>query len=171
MATTKFNTPAEFDFSCPNKWEDWRDSFLRYRLATKLNKESGEIQVSSLIYSMVIDAENIMRSFGLEETAKNSFEAVLKKNNDDFIPKKKTIHERAHFHQRKQKIGESAEQFIRALYEIAENCDFKETKNDQIMDVILIGISDRDNNKKLRSFKSKENIYKKEVGPYHGFGY
>ena len=73
MATTKFNSPTEFDFSCPNKWEDWRDRFLRYRLATKLNKESGEIQVSSLIYSMGIDAENIMRSFGLEDAAKKSF--------------------------------------------------------------------------------------------------
>ena len=29
----------------------------------------------------------------------------------------------------------------------------------------------RNNNKKFRSFKSKENIHKKEVGPYHGFGY
>ena len=28
-----------------------------------------------------------------------------------------------------------------------------------------------DKNKKFRSFKSKENIYKKDVGPYHGFGY
>ena len=27
------------------------------------------------------------------------------------------------------------------------------------------------NNKKFRSFKSKENIHKKEVGPYRGFGY
>ena len=27
------------------------------------------------------------------------------------------------------------------------------------------------NNKKFRSFKSKENIHKKEVGPYHGLGY
>ena len=27
------------------------------------------------------------------------------------------------------------------------------------------------NNEKFRSFKSKENIYKKEVGPYRGFGY
>ena len=71
MGTTKFNSPTEFDFSCPNKWEDWRDRFLRYRLASKLNKESGEIKVSSLIYSMGIDAENIMRSFGLEDAAKN----------------------------------------------------------------------------------------------------
>ena len=27
------------------------------------------------------------------------------------------------------------------------------------------------NNEKFRSFKSKENIHKKEVRPYHGFGY
>ena len=27
------------------------------------------------------------------------------------------------------------------------------------------------NNKKFRYFKRKENIYKKEVGPHHGFGY
>ena len=27
------------------------------------------------------------------------------------------------------------------------------------------------NNEKFRSFKSKENIYKKEVGPYRCFGY
>ena len=26
----------------------------------------------------------------------------------------------------------------------------------------------RNNNKKFRSFKSEENIHKKEVGPYHG---
>ena len=29
----------------------------------------------------------------------------------------------------------------------------------------------RNNNKKFRSFKSKENIHKKEVGPYRGFGH
>ena len=29
----------------------------------------------------------------------------------------------------------------------------------------------RNNSKKFRSFKSKENIHKKEVWPYHGFGY
>ena len=29
----------------------------------------------------------------------------------------------------------------------------------------------RKNNEKFRSFKSRENIDKKEVGPYHGFGY
>ena len=29
----------------------------------------------------------------------------------------------------------------------------------------------QNDNKTFRSFKSKENIHKKEVGPYHCFGY
>ena len=32
-------------------------------------------------------------------------------------------------------------------------------------------ITHTNNNEKFRSFKSKENIHKKEVGPYRGFGY
>ena len=48
----------------------------------------------------------------------------------------------------------------------------------QIHDELLLEVLDSDldlvtgnNNKKFRSFESKENIHKKEVGPYHGFGY
>ena len=74
----------------------------------------------------------------------------MRKFNDHFIPKKNTIHEKAKFHQRKQKTGESAEQFIRALYEIAENCDFKDSKNDQIRDAIVIGISDRELSERMQ---------------------
>ena len=35
----------------------------------------------------------------------------------------------------------------------------------------LLATDHSNNNKKFRSLKSKENIHKKEVGPYHGFGY
>ena len=53
-----------------------------------------------------------------------------------------------HLHnKRKSKIQPKkteAEQFIRALYEIAKKCDFKDTKTDQIRDAIVIGFSDRD---------------------------
>ena len=36
--------------------------------------------------------------------------------------------------------------------------------------VIFLGLF-LNNNEKFRSFKSKENIHKKEVGPYRGFSY
>ena len=35
----------------------------------------------------------------------------------------------------------------------------------------MITIDSSDNNEKFRSFKSKENIHKKEVGPHRSFGY
>ena len=48
------------------------------------------------------------------------------------------------------------------------------------MKTLVFGLSDKvrhipvysvtDNNEKFRSFKSKENIHKKDVGPYRGFG-
>ena len=38
----------------------------------------------------------------------------------------------------------------------------------QDLDILRINSN---NNEKFRSFKSKENIHKKEVGPYRGFGY
>ena len=40
-----------------------------------------------------------------------------------------------------------------------------------VFDFLSISSTMVNNNKKFRSFKSKENIHKKEVGPYRGFGY
>ena len=43
-------------------------------------------------------------------------------------------------------------------------------QNDGKMSAILNSLNIY-NNEKFRSFKSKENIHKKEVGPYRSFGY
>lgn len=147
---SKLTPPTEFDFSQPNKWEDWKNRFLRFRLATKLNKENGETQVSSLIYAMGMEAENIMKSFGLTPNESKNFDRVIKKFDDHFIPRINVIHERAKFNQRKQESGESAEQFIRSLYELSENCDFGTAKNDRIRDAIVIGILDKELSQKMQ---------------------
>ncbi|MCG8093299.1 MAG: hypothetical protein JAZ17_06670 [Candidatus Thiodiazotropha endolucinida] len=146
----KFQPPTEFDFCSPNKWEEWKNRFLRYRLATKLTKESGEVQVASLIYAMGMEAENIMKSFELTVEQSKNLDLVLERFDDHFIPKRNIIHERAKFNQRKQNVGESAEQFIRSLYEISENCDFGTSKNDRIRDAIVIGILDKELSEKMQ---------------------
>ena len=63
---------------------------------------------------------------------------------DHFVPKRNVIHERACFHKRAQKPGESVEAFVRNLYELAQYCEFGHTKDEQIRDRIVIGISDND---------------------------
>ena len=114
---SKFTPPTEFDFSQPSRWEDWKNRFLRFRLATKLNKENGEIQVSSLIYAMGMEAENMMKSFGLTPDQSKNFDEVTKNFDDHFISRKNVIHERAKFNQRKQQSREvqnnSSEAFIK----------------------------------------------------------
>lgn len=93
-----------------------------FRLATKLNKDDGEIQVSSLICAMESKAEKIFSSFKFTaEAQKKNYEIVLKKFDDYFIPLRNIIHEWACFYQRSQQPGETMEMYITTLYKLAEH--------------------------------------------------
>lgn len=141
----KFNPPTEFKFDCPAEWPEWKQRFSHFRLATKLNKDDGEIQVSSLIYAMGGEAEKIFNSFEFAtEDEKKDYEAVMKKFNDYFVPHRNVIHERACFYQRSQQPGELAELYIRTLYELAEHCDFGVKRDEHIRDRLVVGIKDKE---------------------------
>ena len=49
-----------------------------------------------------------------------------------------------------QNYDEPIEQFIRALYEIAENCNYGENKHENIRDRIVIGCHDKEVSQSLR---------------------
>lgn len=117
-----FNPPANFSFDLPTEWLGWKQRFERYRIATKLNKDDGTVQVSCLclIYAMGAEAENIFKSFKFAaEKDRDDIKIVLAKFDEYFFPRRNVIHERACFHQRVQRPGEKAESFIRALYELS----------------------------------------------------
>ena len=46
----RFNPPVPFSFK-PNEWLEWLDEIARFRIATKLHKEEGEVQRDSLLYA------------------------------------------------------------------------------------------------------------------------
>ena len=85
---------------------------------------SADLQVSSLLYAMGQESETIMRTFALTEVGQKNFDTVTSKFDCYFRPKVNYIENRVAFQQRAQK-HESIEQFIRALYEIAENCNYE----------------------------------------------
>lgn len=105
----KFPPPDNFNFSHPELWPEWKWQFHRYRIATKLDKEDGEVQVCTLLYSLGPEAEHIIKTFVYaDEGDENEYEVVLEKKLDKyFVPKVHVIHERARFHQQAQKHGES----------------------------------------------------------------
>ena len=108
----KFNPPEPMSFDAPAKWPEWKERFARFRIATKLHKDEGEIQVASLIYAMGRQAENIFKSFTFDPPPdptdanpnpldpKDNYDVVLKKYDTYFVPKRNTIYERAKFYQR-----------------------------------------------------------------------
>ena len=147
----KFKPPENFNFEKPGEWPSWRQRFTRFRSASKLSLEDADVQVSTLIYAMGNEAENIFKTFTFtEEEDENDYETVLEKFDEYFIPKRNTIHERACFYQRQQKPGEMAETFIRALHELSENCEFGDKKNEHIRDRLVVGIRDKDLSRKLQ---------------------
>ena len=152
----KFRPPNEFDFTAPAAWPEWKTRFARYRTLTKLNEDSQEIQVSTLLYAMGAEAEKIYDSFTYTANERadgvnpaNVFDIVLRKFDEHFIPSRNIIHERSKFHRRNQLDSETIEQYVRALYELAAHCDFRD-KDETIRDRIVLGIKDQDVSQKLQ---------------------
>ncbi|CAM1332561.1 Uncharacterised protein r2_g4166 [Pycnogonum litorale] len=91
---SKVRTPECFTFSEPNKWPSWKERFQRFRLASKLHTEDGEVQVSSLIYCMGADAEQIFKQYRVDSPTddgqvdpRNDCETVLKELDKYFLQK------------------------------------------------------------------------------------
>ncbi|CAB4017359.1 Hypothetical predicted protein [Paramuricea clavata] len=130
----KINAPKNFEFAKPQLWPEWKQRFQRYRIATKLKKKDDKIQVSTLIYSMGKQAEHVHKTFRLEKGEEEEYQTVLAQFDAYFVPKRNVIHERARFYQRRQHAGDTVEAFIRSLYELAENCDFADARDEQVRD-------------------------------------
>ena len=72
-------------------------------------------------------SDNSINASGLSNDEQKNYETVLESLNAYFKQKKYVIYERARFYQRYEIAGEPAKQF-RALYELADKCDFTDTE-------------------------------------------
>ncbi len=147
----KFQPPESFCFERPAEWTEWKKRFARYRTATKLDKEEGPVQVSTLVYALGKEAESFLSSFTYNEKEDELvYDTVLAKFNVYFILRRNVIHERACLNQRVQRPGERSETFIRALYELSEHCMLRINREENIRDRIVVGILDKDLSQRLQ---------------------
>ena len=142
MAQFNLQPPEQFDFKRPNEWLRWKKRFEQFRIASGLKGDTAERQISTLLYCLGEEAEAVLSSTNPTDADRKEYDKILEKFDAFFKVRKNTIFERARFNKRNQLEGESAESYITALYELAENCDYGALKAEMIRDRLVVGIRD-----------------------------
>ena len=149
VANFQVTPPEKFSFK-PEDWPKWIQRFDRFCKATGLDKETGENQVNTLIYTMGEQADDIFISFEFTAEQEKNYEEVKEKFENYFIVKRNIIFERAKFNSRRQRAGESVDSFITDLYGLARYCNFGALKEELIRDRIVVGLQNRELSEKLQ---------------------
>lgn len=149
VANYQVPAPEKFSFRA-EEWQKWIRRFERFRKATGLDGKDDESQVSTLVYTMGEEADDIFMSFELSDEEAKNYETVRNKFEEKFVVKKNVIFERAKFNSRVQEQNETVDSFITDLYKLSQHCEFKTLKDELIRDRIVVGLRDRRLSEKLQ---------------------
>ncbi|KAK7102732.1 hypothetical protein V1264_020913 [Littorina saxatilis] len=146
----RYDPPQRYSYRAKD-WEGWIEDYSRFRRATKLHKEDGDVQRDSLLYSMgTQQAVQILKTFRWEEEEEDTdYDLLVKKFSEYFLPKRNLIHDRSLFNSRVQNSGETVEEFVRALQSLVVHCHYADTE-DQVRDRLVIGLRDQRLKEKLQ---------------------
>lgn len=144
MATSSFlcQPPEPYTFANPEEWPTWKRRFERFRVVSGLAAKPGTEQVNALIYFMGDKADDILLSLNLREAQMADYNAVIQAFETHFVVRRNIVYERATFHRRYQKEGESVEEFITDLHKLAKFCNFGALHDEMIRDRIVVGLRD-----------------------------
>jgi len=133
----------QFDFAKSEDWPKWIRRFERFRSVSGLATKEQPAQIDALIFYMGDEAEDVFASFGLTEDEKKLYDTVVKKFKEHFVIKHNVVYESFLCFERRQKEGESIEEFVTSLYRLSEHCEFGELRDRLIRDRIVCGIRDK----------------------------
>ena len=151
MATSlQLQPPGPFSFENPEGWPRWKRRFKQFHSASGLASASHERQTSTLLYCLGEEAEDVLQAAGVTDADRATVDTLLKKFDAFFATRKNVIFERARFNLRAQQPGESAEQYIIALYTLVESCEYGSMKEELIRDRLVVGILDSGLSEKLQ---------------------
>ena len=102
-------TPALFPLNSPDELPKWKRRFEQYCIASGLAKEDDKHQVSTLLYYLGEEDDDVLTSTNITAESRKKFADVLQKFNEFFQVRKNVIFERARFNQRSQGERKTAE--------------------------------------------------------------
>ena len=154
MATgnpVSLKAPENFDFSKPDLWSKWKRRFEQFTSASGLDKEDEACRISTLLYCLGEEANDVLSSTNISAEDRKKYDQVMGKLDEYFQVRKDMIYERARFNRHDQLDGETAEEYITALYALVKTCDYKAEQVDEMLrDKLVVGIRDKALSDKLQ---------------------
>ena len=145
----RLEPPKQFSFKA-EEWPAWIREYKRFANASKLKNEEGDVQRDTLLYVMGPESDKVHRTLVFEgNESDTNIDLLIAKLDDYFVVKKNVIYERSKFHERKQAVDETVEEYYRALKELARHCEYPDEDN-QIRDRLVVGLIDKTLKEKLQ---------------------
>jgi len=118
--------------------ENWRVAKVEMLIWTvssssRFGGESEERQVSTLLYCLRENAEDVLDTTRISAEDKKKYAKVVEAFDAHFKVRKNIIFEHARFNNRYQLQGESVKQFITEVHRLAEYCEFRTMKDKLIL--------------------------------------
>ena len=134
--------PTPFSFVNSEEWPKWKRRFEQYRHASGLVEKDEQRQVSTLLYCLGEEAEEVLNTTRISDDNRKKYQKVIEEFDKYFRVKKNVIYERARFNRRGQHPDETADRFITEVHALADNCEFGVMKDELIRDRLVVGIRD-----------------------------
>ena len=145
-----FQPPTPFCFNKLDEWSRWKRRFEQFRIASGLSKKSDERQASTLLYCLGLDAEDVLTTATISTENRKKYKKVLEKFDEFFAVRRNVIFERTCFNRCTQQEGESAGDYITALHQLADTCEYGDIKAEMICNRLVVGIRDESLSKRLQ---------------------
>ena len=142
MTMMNLMPPSTFSFKNTEECPKWKRQFEQYCQAAGLSGESEERQVSTLLYCLSEDAEDVLDTTRISAEDKKKYTKVIEVFDAHFKVLKRIIFECTRFNKRSQTPGESVDHFITELHQLAEHCKFGNMRDELIRDCLVVGIRD-----------------------------
>ena len=144
--------PLTMGDNLATSWKQWRKIWLRYEIATGINKQEGLVRVATLLSVIGEDAAKVYATFTwLAGENEQCIDQVLSKFDSYCEPRTQIIYERFRFNNRLQEAGESISAYLTELRTIAKNCAHDGITPDEILRYrLVLGLRDKMRERLLR---------------------
>ena len=91
--TLQLTTPEPFDFKQPDNWPKWKKRFEQFRVASGLATETEPRQVSTLLYCLGDEADDVLTSTNISADDRKKYDKVMEKFDAFFQARKNMTRE------------------------------------------------------------------------------